>query len=262
MDLGAFAEEVLDAVAGICGDVVVETHTQAAHVLDALVRRPGTDRRELAAVFGVSFEQLERCRSGGHEESKDAVYDNICRLDAVYTWNALIERINQAAHWREEFREMWNDDDEAASDEEELPADEASPSSPSPAEGGRAATELACEDPALGRPAAAEARERARALFAKHLDAPEPLRRRLVQRLDEEILERCPEDRDYRHCARGVGANLRRNTMLAAGYTAGRVPPQWIVACDVEALAPRMRQLQRRVMRRECLKEAVEEEEE
>merc|ERR1711924_554150 len=48
----------------------------------------------------------------GGPETKDKVFAETMRLDAVYTWNVVIQRINQAAHWREEFREMQNADDE------------------------------------------------------------------------------------------------------------------------------------------------------
>jgi len=277
--LGMFADEVLDAVAGICGDAVVENHTQAAGVLEALCKRPGTDQRELAAVFGLTREQLgksrefSRRRSEGKEaelREKDAVWASLCNSDAVYTWNVLIERINHAAHWREEFRELANEDDDgasASSDDEpthiELeareaadeskrapPKDEGESESPSPAK-----HRLAAE-------ASRRTREKAQELMAKHLDpAPEALRRRLARRLDAEIFERCPSDRDYRHLARTIVANLKRNTMLAAGYATGRVPPQWLVLADAEALAPRLTQLGRRCMRSESSREALEDDE-
>ncbi|CAK0863497.1 unnamed protein product, partial [Prorocentrum cordatum] len=67
-------------------------------------------------------EQLERCRSGGREGGGGealAVYKDLCNRDAVYTWNVLIERINQAAHWREEFREL-RDADETDSEGSDL----------------------------------------------------------------------------------------------------------------------------------------------
>jgi len=257
MDLGNFAEEVHDTVVGICGDAVVETHTQAEHVLDALLRRPGMNHRELAAVFGITLEQLERCRAGGCEESQNDVYDNLCRLDAVYTWNVLIQRINHAAHWREEFREMWNEDDSSSEEEDEMAGEAAGVG---PQDGLPGKLDKQGQQGSTEQLVSAGTREKARALLAKHLDAPERLRRRLIRRLDDEVTERCPEEKDYRHCARSITANFRRNTMLAAGYAAGRVPPQWIVLCDAEALAPRMRQLQRRVLRNECLKEVREDE--
>merc|ERR1719387_119116 len=104
--------------------------------------------------------------------------------------------------------------------------------------------------------ASADTREKARALLAKHIDAPEALKRRLVRRLDEEIVECAPEGNEYRQCARGLAANFRRNTMLAAGYAGGRVPPQWLTLAHYEALAPRLQQLRRRCFRAESLKEA------
>lgn len=264
MDLGNFAEEVLEAVAGICGDAVVESQEQASHVLDALCRRPGANSRELAAVFGLSHEQLARTREvtrlrsegGGAEKvrwEEDPVWANICASDAVYTWNVLIERINQAAHWREEFRELANADDEdggSSGGEDEL-AEDASVAG-SDAVAARAPDGVVAE-------VSSKARAKARVMLAKHLDpAPEGLRCHLTRRLDDEIFEKCPADKDYRHCARSITANLRRNPMLAAGYATGRVPPQWLVLADEEALAPRMRQLQRRCLRVEGLKQARE----
>jgi len=259
MDLGTFAEEVLDAVAGICGDAVVETHQQAAHVLDALCRRPGTDQRELAAVFGLTLEQLartrevDRARSDGTVSTmleKDPVWASFCSSDAVFTWNVLMQRINQAAHWREEFRElaMADEDGEGSGGEENLLED-------SSIAGSDVGSDAAIGG--LAAEASARTRERARALISKHLDpAPEGLRRHLARRLDDEIFEKCPVEKDYRPCARSIVANLRRNSMLAAGYATGRVPPEWLVLAQSEALAPRLRQMQRRVLRVEAFKEA------
>mmetsp|Transcript_19409 Transcript_19409/g.51859 ORF Transcript_19409/g.51859 Transcript_19409/m.51859 type:complete len:295 (+) Transcript_19409:127-1011(+) len=265
MDLGIFAEEVLEAVAGICGDTIVETHEQARHVLDALCQRPGTNTRELAAVFGLTHEQLARTREVSRLKSEgataertrweaDPVWANLCASDAVYTWNVLIERINQAAHWREEFRELANaegDEDGGLSGGEE--AENASIA-------GSDTMSVRAQDGVVAE-VSAKTRAKARDLLAKHLDiAPEGLRGHLTRRLDDEIFEKCPADKDYRHCARSITANLRRNPMLAAGYATGRVPPQWLILADEEALAPRMRQLQRRVLRVESLKEAREDE--
>lgn len=242
MDLGGFAEQVLDTVAGICGDTVVESHDQAAHVLDSLLRRPGAERRELAAVFGVSLIELDSARSKtGDEEAttEDPVYTELRKAGCVHVWNTIIERINQAAHWREEFRDLQFAGGEGDEDDE---PDDAS----SVGEAGSTAE-------AAGVVAGSEARSKARAMIAKRLDAPEGLRRRLVERLEDEIFENTPGDKEYRHSARALAANLRRNTMLAAGYAAGRVPPQWMTLADDEALAPRMAQLQRRLFRKECL---------
>mmetsp|Transcript_68978 Transcript_68978/g.194528 ORF Transcript_68978/g.194528 Transcript_68978/m.194528 type:complete len:293 (-) Transcript_68978:49-927(-) len=256
MDLGAFAEEVLDTVGGICGDAIVETHEQASHVLDALLRRPGSNRHELAAVFGVTFEQLERCCNRGREDTSNEVYANLCELDAVYTWNVLMSRINHAAHWREEFRDLQNLDEDGTDAEEEeaedVGLDMKSPDNDS--QNGVAAVSAAQKDGK--RIASAETRAKARKLLAKHLDAPEVLKERLAQKLDDEIMEHCPENKDYTYCARSIAANFRRNTMLAAGYTSGRVPPQWIVLSSDEALATRMGQLQRRCLRVESLKDS------
>jgi len=255
MDVGAFAEEVLHAVAGICGDAIVESHSQAAAVLDALLRRPGRDHHEVAAVLGVSFEQLERCKHGGDENSNNEVYENFCRLDTVYTWNMIIQRINQAAHWREEFRDIANNGD--SSDEENDDNDTFISDTPatSPEQEESMGT-------AQGKNVASnQTREKARALLAKQIDAPEALKRRLIQRLDDDIFEEHPGDRDYRHCARAVASNLRRNTMLAAGFSSGRVPPQWIVLCGAEALAPRLQQLGRRLLRKENLRDALQDDE-
>jgi len=266
MDLGNFAEEVLEAVAGICGDAVVETHEQANHVLDALCRRPGTNSRELAAVFGVSHEQLartrevSRLRSEGDDAEEirweeDPVWANLCASDAVYTWNVLIERINHAAHWREEFRELANgedDEDGALSGGEDENVSVA---------GSDILAVAGAQEGAVAE-VSAKTRAKARELLARHLEpAPEGLRRHLTRRLDDEIFEKCLVDKDYRHCARSITANLRRNPTLAAGYATGRVPPQWLVLADDEALAPRMRQLQRRVLRVEVMKEAREDDE-
>jgi len=256
MDLGAFAEEVLHAVSGICGDAIVETHSQAAAVLDALLRRPGADGHEVAAVLGVSFEQLERCKNGGDEDSKNEVYENLCQLDTVYTWNVIIQRINQAAHWREEFRDMANNDDSSDEENDDHGAVTSNtPATPSPEH------EESIEVAQGERLASDQTREKARALLSKHLDAPQALKQRLLQRLDDDIFEQYPGDRDYRHCARGVASNLRRNTMLAAGFSSGRVPPQWIVLCDAGALAPRLRQLERRLLRKENLRDALQDDE-
>ncbi|CAE8642493.1 unnamed protein product [Polarella glacialis] len=267
MDLGAFAEEVLDAVAGICGDVVVESQTQAAHVIDALCRRPGSNHRELAAVFGVSPEQFEHARARGKEESKDSVYTEMCRLDAVYTWNALIQRINYAAHWREEFREMQNAGDGGTSSEEEdevlqeLEVQAADGENRQPdADGENRQPVLSKFGLAIPSLAPQASRAKAKLLLEKQLDgaACEVLKGRLARRLEAEVFEHLPNDKDYKCCVRGLVANLRRNPMLAGGYVAGRVPPQWIVLADHEALATRMHQLQRRALRTECLKEVRE----
>merc|ERR1712224_766009 len=102
-------EEVIEVVEGICGDRVVETHEQATWVLDAILRKPGRNHREVAAAVGVTFEQSERCQNNGHESTEDPVYAELCHLDAVYTRNVLIERVNQAAHWKEQYRDLLND---------------------------------------------------------------------------------------------------------------------------------------------------------
>eukprot|EP00933_Yihiella_yeosuensis_P022945 TRINITY_DN17954_c1_g1_i1.p1 TRINITY_DN17954_c1_g1~~TRINITY_DN17954_c1_g1_i1.p1 ORF type:complete len:317 (+),score=79.01 TRINITY_DN17954_c1_g1_i1:34-951(+) len=270
MDLGAFTEEVSDAVAGICGDSVVVSHTQASHVLDALCRKPGANSREIAAVFGVTLEQFQRCRSGGSERTKDPIYADLCRTDAIYTWNVLIQRINYAAHWREEYREMCNSGENESDSEddaiEDLPSNteetavEAaektrdSPDAQMPG-GDDGAVVVAEEKPLVI--ASKATREKVLELFSKELDgAPsEAVRRRLTRRLEEEAFEQWPDEKEFRHRCRSIVANLRRNTMLAGGFAAGRIPPQWILLADHEALAPRMQQLQRRVMRYECKQE-------
>eukprot|EP00931_Biecheleriopsis_adriatica_P107897 TRINITY_DN82239_c0_g1_i1.p1 TRINITY_DN82239_c0_g1~~TRINITY_DN82239_c0_g1_i1.p1 ORF type:complete len:309 (-),score=86.00 TRINITY_DN82239_c0_g1_i1:11-892(-) len=268
MDLGHFAEEVLDAVTGICGDTVVESHEQASHVLDALTRRPGAHARELAAVFGVSLEQFERCRAGGREKTQDEVYADLCRSDAIFTWNVLIQRINAAAHWKEEFREMQNAGDGDTSSEEEEGEDrlqERLGDEKHTAHEEVTDTLKVPEDAALvGSPdlAPAAARAKVQELLERQLDAPEALRRRLARRLEAEVFEHVPGKKDFTHRARSIVANLRRNTMLAAGYAAGRVPPSWLVLADHEALAPRMSQLHRRMFRAECMNEVREPEEE
>lgn len=267
MDLGAFAEEVIDAVAGICGDAIVETHAQAAHVLEALCRRPGANQREVAAVFGLSLEQfarsrdVTRMRDSGEEakiQREDPVWHDICVSDAIYTWNVLIERINQAAHWREEFRGMVmsvENGDDSSSDEEGGDCD------PEARETQNQEVVSAAPESQMAL-ASAQTRQKARELFARHLEpAPELMRRRLSQRLDDEIFERNPDDKEYRHQARGLVANLRRNQMLAAGYATGRVPPQWLVTAEHEALAARGKQFQRRVERITCAKEAKHDDE-
>lgn len=269
MDLGAFADAVLDAVAGIGGDAVIETHEQAGYVLDALLRQPSIDRRELAAVFGLSLEQLERCRAGGNEGECNEVYANFCRADAVYAGNLLLERINQAAHWREEFRDMLNmaegSDDESEGEQIEDAAEAPADVTVSLPRADRTSSRLAGEEDGKDsagegcqpvKIAPASARGKARALLGRHLDLLDPLKRRLVRRLEEEIFERNPEDKQYRHACRSIAANLRRNTMLAAGYGAGRVPPEWLVSASFEALAPRLMKLQRRALRSECLHDA------
>lgn len=286
MDLGAFAEEVLDAVAGICGDTVVESHEQASHVLEALCRRPGANQRELAAVFGLTLEQFarsrehkERCEAGREQElrEKDPVWANLCLSDAIYTWNALIERINHAAHWREEFREMvlTVENGEEASDEESEPCSPATEAASGVATAIRSVLGGSDEAPAgdvkmttLGSQtapamlASEETRAKARQMVARHLEpAPDTMRLRLAQRLDDELFEFCPDDKEYRHAARSLVANLRRNQMLAAGYATGRVPPQWLVLAEYEALAPRLLQLTRRLVRVECAKQAKHDDE-
>lgn len=255
MDLAGFAEVLQEAVVGLCGDKVVETHQQADAVLDALLRRPGTERRELAAVFGISLEQLERCRHIGQHEHDDnpseAVFDGLCHSDAVYTWNVVIQRINEAAHWQEEYRDLCQADEFSAG-EEDFDVGDMPDITESDACG---ATAPAGVDVSMHE-VSADARGKAKKLLAKHLDAPESLKLELVSRLEEEIFEHFPGDKDYRHTARTVAANFRRNTMLAAGFTGGRIPPQWIILADTEALAPRLQKLQRRALRKECLKEA------
>jgi len=249
MDLGLFADEVLEAVEGICGDRVVETHEQAANVLNALSRRPGMNSHELAAVFGVTYEQLERCRHLGKEDSNNEVYENIIWLDAVYTWNKIIQRINEAAHWREEYRDMQhgcNEDDHEEVDDTDTEACNAvnisSPDSDSRNELDKQVNKT---------------REKARTLLTKYFDTPAALTQQLVQRLEDEIFEHHPGDNDYRHATRTIAANLRRNTMLATGYAMGRVPPQWVVLASTEALATRYVQLNRRLHRNDCLKESL-----
>eukprot|EP00930_Biecheleria_cincta_P011186 TRINITY_DN11377_c0_g1_i1.p1 TRINITY_DN11377_c0_g1~~TRINITY_DN11377_c0_g1_i1.p1 ORF type:complete len:319 (-),score=69.08 TRINITY_DN11377_c0_g1_i1:89-985(-) len=266
MDLGVFADEVLDTVAGICGDSVVETHEQAGHVLDSLARRPGANAREMAAVFGVSLEQFERCRSRDWEKNDDkkaAVWTNICRSDAIFTWNVLIQRINAAAHWKEEFRDMQNEGDHSSDEEDEEQAVVAQDGQlevaiPQAVVAQDGQLDVAIPDAnALAMEVAGEAsRAKCRELLERQLDcASAALGRRLARRLEAEIFEHCPGKKDFTHAARCVVANLRRNTMLAGGYAIGRVPPEWIILADHEALAPRMRQLQRRVFRAECKKE-------
>mmetsp|Transcript_93237 Transcript_93237/g.179132 ORF Transcript_93237/g.179132 Transcript_93237/m.179132 type:complete len:288 (+) Transcript_93237:67-930(+) len=254
MDLGGFAENVLDAVAGICGDTVVETQSQASAVLDAVLRRPGAERREVAAALGVSLAQLERCRTEGVEDTKNEVYASMCQSDAIHTGNILIERINQAAHWREEFRDMQNlgdEDDESCCDSGNL---EDSDVTDTEAIATTAASDCQMTVHGVGIPTAV--REKASALLGKNIDADSALKRRLVQRLEDEVFEQFPDEKDYRHCTRTVAASFRRNTMLAAGYASGRIPPQWIVHAGVGALSTRMTQLQRRCFQAEVLKEA------
>lgn len=251
MDLGSFADEVLDAVAGICGDAIVEDFEKACDVLDALARKPGRDRRELAAAFGLTLQQFENCRQRGvQEKTKNAVYDDLCRSDAVYAGNVLVQRINEAAHWREEFRDMQNAVDQGEEDE-------CSEAGTVPEEDGDAASVRDVEVRGeASQVITADVRNRASAVLAKHLDASDALKRSLVRRLDEEIHERCPLGKDYRHCVRGIAASLRRNTMLAAAYTSGRVPPQWVVNASGDALAPRMAKMGVRVLQKEILKDA------
>jgi len=260
MDLGAFAEEVLEAVAGICGDTVVESHEQAADVLDALFQRPGVDTRELAAVFGVTSVQLsnareaQRAKQDGREERRkksNPVWWGLCESDAVYTWNVLTERINQAAHWREEFRDLSHAEGACEASEAEASEDE-----PALAEDVSVTSEAG--DPSQSQ-ASSTTRSKAQELMARHLEAaPEALRKQLAARLDLELFERFPSDKEYRPAARALTANLRRNTSLAAGYATGRVPPQWLVSVGFEALAPRLRQFQRRVEHKECENEVFE----
>lgn len=255
MDFAGFADLLQEVVVGLCGDRVVETHEQASAVLDALLRRPGAERREIAAVFGISLEQLERCRHVSHRDPEDnpleEVYDGLCHADAVFTWNIILQRINEAAHWQEEFRDLCQAEESSA--EEEDVTDSKMPDAFAAATG--AATPLAGAASARHE-VRADTRDKAQGLLARHLDAPEYLRQQLARRLEAEIFEHFPEDKDYRHTARTIAANFRRNTMLAAGYTGGRIPPQWIVLADTEALASRLQKLQRRALRSECLKEA------
>lgn len=200
-------------------------------------------------VFGVSLEQLERCREWGHEGSCDPIFAGLCRDDAVHTGNVILSRINQAAHWREEFRDMQGADD-SCSDDDSGDVDEITPSAHEMRSDG------AFVDVTVARTATASARRRARALLLRHIDAHESLQHQLVRRLEQECFEAYPEDKAYRQCCRAIAANLRRNTMLAAGFSGGLVPPQWIVLADTEALATRMGKLQRRAFRCESLKDA------
>lgn len=259
MDIGGFADEVLDVVANLCGDTVVETHEQASHVLEALVRRPGANMRELAAVFGLSFEtlertrEIERARSEGEDERlhrKNPVWSDMCKSEAVYTWNVLIERINQAAHWREEFRDLVQAVQGGDESDVEDFLDDASI--------GGSETEK-CPDSMADSQVASATRVKARAILERHLEpADEELRKQLAKRLDCEIVERYPTEKEYRRCARGLGADFKRNPMLSAGYATGRVPPQWVLSADFLALAPRLRQFQRRIERAESCKEALQ----
>lgn len=251
MDLGNFADEVLDAVAGLCGDAIVEDFNKACDVLDALARKPGRDRRELAAAFGLTLQQFENCRQRGfQDETSNAVYADLCRSDAIYAGNLLIQRINEAAHWREEFRDLQNAGDQGEEDD-------CSEAGTVPEEDGDTAAVRDVEVRGAATEAiAADVRCRASAVLAKHLDASDTLKRSLVRRLDEEIHERCPLEKDYRHCVRSIAASLRRNTMLAAAYTSGRVPPQWVVNASGDALAPRMAKLGVRMLQKENLKDS------
>eukprot|EP00929_Paragymnodinium_shiwhaense_P003819 TRINITY_DN104498_c0_g1_i1.p1 TRINITY_DN104498_c0_g1~~TRINITY_DN104498_c0_g1_i1.p1 ORF type:complete len:285 (-),score=64.44 TRINITY_DN104498_c0_g1_i1:97-951(-) len=253
MDLAVFSEEVADAVQGICGDRVIESHAQAASVLDALLRKPSSNARELAAVLGVTLEQLERCKHRGKENTSDAVYADMCRNDAVYTWNVLIQRVNQAAHWSEEYRDI-RDGEEATDLEDALVLASDGMASDATSDVGEART----KDGAVE--VSKEARKKATDMLAKRLEGADndAIRLRLGERLEQEVFEAYPEEKDYKNCARAIAANLRRNPMLAANYAAGRIPPAWLVNAHVSALAPRMAKLQRRVIRCEVLKEVQE----
>jgi len=254
MDLGSFADEVLEAVAGLCGDTVVEDFDKACNVLETLAGRPGRDRRELAAALGLTLNQLESCRQGGVKDGGNSVFDDLCHSDAVYAGNVLIQRINEAAHWREEFRDMQT----AADLGEEYDCSEADAGLDNT---GDDACLRGIPDTEMGGCGiTADVRSRASGLLAKHLDASEGLKQRLVSRLEEEICEGHPVDKDYRHCVRSIAANLRRNPMLAASFTAGRVPPQWVVNANREALAPRLSKLGARAVRKELFTEATCEE--
>merc|ERR1712008_103037 len=104
-----------------------------------------------------------------------------------------------------------------------------------------------------------QTREKARALLAKQIDAPEALKRRLIQRLD--IFLRSTQVTVTIAIAPVLSPVIYGGTMLAAGFSCGRVPPQWIVLCDAEALAPRMQQLGRRLLRKENLRDALQDDE-
>eukprot|EP00928_Gymnodinium_smaydae_P068874 TRINITY_DN52178_c0_g1_i1.p2 TRINITY_DN52178_c0_g1~~TRINITY_DN52178_c0_g1_i1.p2 ORF type:complete len:307 (+),score=89.43 TRINITY_DN52178_c0_g1_i1:66-923(+) len=252
MDLAGFAEDVRSAVQGTCGDVVVESHEQAAGVIDVLLRRPGRSQRDVAAAFGLTLEQLARSiefRESGGNVAEHELYAELCRADAVYTWNVLIERVNQAAHWSEEFRDLQREAEgpEAggSEDESDVVLDDG------------ASCAAASDLDVGGAGASGAVRAQARRLFAKHLEAAtEPLRTRLAERLEEEAYEQFPDGKDYRCHVRSIAANLRRNVRLAASYASGFVPPQWLARAGHEALASKTGQLQRQVLRCESLREA------
>lgn len=244
MDLGDFADEVLHVVEGVCGDAVVETHEQATLVLATLMRKPGRDRVEVCAALGVDPRQdfvIALSREGVYELTEnDEAFASLCRADAVYTRNMLIQRVNQAATWREEYRDLASGSttEEPASDDD-------------------------CDDGfsvegSLHKDGAREGcRARALKLFAKHLEAaPQGLSLQLARRLEDEVHEQHPDEKDYRCHARSIASNLRRNEKLAANYASGRVPPQWVAQCGFEALAPRTQQMQRRAFKSEALWES------
>jgi len=264
MDVASLAQEALEVVGALCGDSVVESHEQAARVLEVMLKKPGRESREFAAVLNVTPEQLARCVEcgllAGREASPlhrggDAVYTELCWADAVYTLNMLMQRVNQVAHWTEEFQELRDRADGSGSaEEEDVLADMDDATS--------IASDGAMSGGAVERGAnfvATSARAKAVGLLAKRLEAAasQALRQRLAMRLEEEIFEQFPDNGDYRCCVRDIAANLRRNLSLAAAYSDGRVPPQWLVRVDIAALAPRLTQLQRRALRTECMKEAL-----
>jgi len=267
MDLGELSEEVLDIVQTLCGDTFVETHEQAADVLAALFQKPERNERELAAWLGVTFEQLVRCRAGACSP-KTATYSStrvafedgavpaeLCRMDAIYTWNVLIQRINQASHWQTEYQELVEEAaggaelEDGGLDNVDID-DTASVASVDTATMSVTSTEMAV--PASTR---AKTVEVIVSRLATSTKPSSQLVHRVAERLEREIFEQYPQDKDYKCCARSMAANLRRNAPLASGCASGRIPPEWMVRADHEALASRVQQMTRRVLRSECLKE-------
>eukprot|EP00746_Dinoflagellata_sp_MGD_P110278 gnl/MRDRNA2_/MRDRNA2_47351_c0_seq1.p1 gnl/MRDRNA2_/MRDRNA2_47351_c0~~gnl/MRDRNA2_/MRDRNA2_47351_c0_seq1.p1 ORF type:complete len:303 (+),score=77.79 gnl/MRDRNA2_/MRDRNA2_47351_c0_seq1:96-1004(+) len=252
MDLGNFADKFLETAESLCGEAMVESPDQARRILDCLLDGSEIQRvnaHELAAVLGMPFEKLQRCRTRVQEDARpdSAVFDDIARCDATFTWNMILQRINEAAHWRIEFKqfqeEMQDDPMELEGDDEEH------------------------EDSAQivktsGSREINESQTKAIAVVDKVLiDASESLREFLTGRLAEEVAEHCPDDLAFRQRIRSVVSNLKRNQELLDSFISGRVPPRWLATVDVAALAPQKVQVVRQVNRISTMQAAEVDEE-
>lgn len=254
MDLGNFAERFLETAESLCGEAVVESHDQAQRILDCLLDGPEIQRvnaHELAAVLGMSFEKLQRCRAKLKEDPRPdgVVFDNITNCDATFTWNMILQRINDAAQWSLEFKQFQEETEEDAM---EVEGDDNEPGDSTEIMSASDSQQLTLS----------ESQTKAIAVLEKVLiDAPQVLRTFLTHRLAEEVAEHWSDDVSFRQRIRSVVSNLKRNHKLLDSFISGRVPPRWLATVDVSALAHEKVQLVRQANRIQTMKAAEVDEE-